>query len=87
MEDEAKDDVKEAVADGDKEAEKIEAEVNKEDADFDPENPEEDVEPVPADKADDAGECSGLRIRDKAPASNLAVFTAPSDARPVSAII
>lgn len=52
----AQGDVEEALADGDKEAEKAEAQVNKEDGDFDPDNPAEDeVEPVPADEADDAG--------------------------------
>lgn len=57
VEDEAKDDVREAMTDGDKEADKIQAQVNKEDADFDPENAAEDeVEPIPADEADDAGE-------------------------------
>lgn len=57
VEDEAKADVREAMADGDKEADKVQAQVNKEDADFDPENAAEDeVEPIPADEADDAGE-------------------------------
>lgn len=60
VEEEAKADVKEAMKDGDKEAAKIEAQVNKEDADFDPENAAEDeVEPVPADEADDAGKLAG----------------------------
>ena len=57
VEEEAKGDVKEAMKDGDKEAEKVQAQVNKEDADFDPENAAEDaVEPIPADEADHAGE-------------------------------
>lgn len=60
VENEAQDDVKEAAADGDKEADKINDQVNREDADFDLENAAEDeVEPVPADKADDAGELLG----------------------------
>ncbi len=56
VEEEAKGDVKEAVAEGDKAADKIQAQVNKEDEDFDPDNAAEDeVEAVPADEADDAG--------------------------------
>lgn len=58
VEDDGKDDVAQAVAEGEKEAAKIEEQVNKEDADFDPDNPAEDeVEPVPADEEDDAGMC------------------------------
>lgn len=58
VEDDGKDDVAQAVAEGEKEAAKIEEQVNKEDADFDPDNPAEDeVEPVPADEEDDAGTC------------------------------
>ena len=57
VEEEAKADVKEAMQDGDKEATKVQAQVNKEDADFDPDNAAElEVEPIPADEADDAGE-------------------------------
>ncbi len=55
VEDEAKGDVKEAVAEGDKAAEKIQAQVDKEDGDFDPDNAEDEVEAIPADEADDAG--------------------------------
>jgi len=56
VEDEAQGDVKEAVAEGDKAADKIQAQVDKEDVDFDPDNAAEDeVEAVPADEADDAG--------------------------------
>lgn len=57
VEEEAKADVKEAMEDGDNEAAKVQAQVNKEDADFDPDNAAEDeVEPIPADEGDDAGE-------------------------------
>ena len=52
---EAKADVKEAVAQGDKAADKIQAQVNKEDGDYDPDAAEDEVEDVPADEADDAG--------------------------------
>ena len=52
---EAKGDVKEAVAQGDKAADKIQAQVNKEDGDYDPDAAEDEVEAVPADEADDAG--------------------------------
>ena len=56
IEREGDEDIKEAVADGDKAGEEVQAAVDKEDADFDPENPAEDeVEAVPADEADDAG--------------------------------
>lgn len=56
VEGDAKDDVEEAVADGDKAADKIQAQVDKEDGDFDPDNAAEDeVEAVPEDEADDAG--------------------------------
>ncbi len=55
VEDEAKGDVKEAVAEGDKAADKIQAQVDKEDGDFDPDNAEDEAEAVPADEADDAG--------------------------------
>ena len=55
VEDEAKGDVKEAVAEGDKAADKIQAKVDKEDGDFDPDNAEDEIEAVPADEADDAG--------------------------------
>ena len=54
VEDYAKDDVDEAVADGDKAADKIQAEVDKQDGEFDADNAAEDeVEAVPE---DDAGE-------------------------------
>ena len=57
METDAKDEVSEAIADGDKEADKVQVQVNKEDGDFDPDNAAEDeVEAVPEDEADDAGE-------------------------------
>ena len=55
VENEAKGDVKEAVAEGDKAAAKIQAQVDKEDGDFDPDNAEDEVEAVPADEGDDAG--------------------------------
>lgn len=56
VEEDAQGDVKEAIAEGDKAADKIQAQVNKEDADFDPDNAAEDeVEAVPDDEADDAG--------------------------------
>ncbi|DBA75573.1 TPA: hypothetical protein ACH3X2_009128 [Trebouxia sp. C0005] len=57
VEEDAQGDVKEAIAEGDKAADKIQAQVNKEDADFDPDNAAEDeVEAVPDDEADDAGD-------------------------------
>ena len=56
VESDAKDDVNEAIAEGDKAADKIQAQVDKEDGDFDPDNAAEDeVEAVPEDEADDAG--------------------------------
>lgn len=56
VETEAQGEVEEAIAEGDKAADKIQADVDKEDGDFDPDNAAEDeVEAVPADEADDAG--------------------------------
>ena len=56
METEAQGEVEEAIAEGDKAADKVQADVDKEDGDFDPDNAAEDeVEAVPADEADDAG--------------------------------
>ena len=56
VEEGAQGDVKEAIAEGDKAAAKIQAQVNKEDGDFDPDDAAEDeVEALPAAKADDAG--------------------------------
>ena len=51
--------VAEAELEGDKAADKIQAQVEKEDDDFDPDNAEADEgEPIGADEADDAGEPS-----------------------------
>ena len=56
VEDDAQDDVDEAITEGDKAADKIQAGVDKQDGDFDPDNAAEDeVEAVPEDEADDAG--------------------------------
>ena len=56
VEGDAKDDVNKAIDEGDKAADKIQAQVDKEDGDFDPDNAAEDeVEAVPEDEADDAG--------------------------------
>ena len=56
VESDAKEDVNEAIDEGDKAADKINAQVDKEDGDFDPDNAAEDeVEAVPEDEADDAG--------------------------------
>ncbi|KAL0017907.1 hypothetical protein WJX77_000141 [Trebouxia sp. C0004] len=56
-EEDAKDDVEKAVTDGDKAADKTQAQVDKQDSEFDPDNAAEDeVEAVPEDEADDAVE-------------------------------
>lgn len=59
MEEEAKDEVDEAVADGDKTADKVNEQVEKEDGDFDPDAPEEEAEPALAADAEagDDGKC------------------------------
>jgi len=57
VEDSAKDDVDKAVADGDKAADKMQAQVDQQDGDFNPDNASEhEVEAVPEDEADVAGE-------------------------------